>query len=40
MPIPFDFISKWRAIELTESAASHSHFIDCPAGLGVGPDRG
>ena len=23
-----DFISKWKAIELTESAASHSHFID------------
>jgi hypothetical protein len=25
---PIDFITKWRAIELTESAASHSHFID------------
>jgi type II restriction/modification system DNA methylase subunit YeeA len=25
---PIDFISKWKAIELTESAASHSHFID------------
>jgi hypothetical protein len=25
---PLDFIRKWKAVELTESAASHSHFID------------
>jgi hypothetical protein len=25
---PIDFIKKWKAVELTESAASHSHFID------------
>lgn len=25
---PIDFISKWKAVDLTESAASHSHFID------------
>ena len=25
---PTEFISKWKAIDLTESAASHSHFID------------
>ncbi len=25
---PIEFISKWKAIDLTESAASHSHFID------------
>jgi hypothetical protein len=25
---PLDFIRKWKAVELAESAASHSHFID------------
>jgi type II restriction/modification system DNA methylase subunit YeeA len=25
---PVDFISKWKAVDLTERAASHSHFID------------
>jgi hypothetical protein len=31
---PLDFIRKWKAVELTESAASQSHFIDLCSLLG------
>lgn len=30
----FDFVTKWRGVELKERSASHSHFIDLCAALG------
>ena len=31
---PIEFISKWKAVDLSERAAAHSHFIDLCALLG------